>query len=339
MNDYRFAQLFVKISRILGVVVLVCGIGLTGLSFLAIQSEYDAAEYKPDESLSRLLKDLSHTKNRTLRILREKRLIGSRVYFSNSIPFEAPSNLNEVESLEISLSAWRSDTDKLKTSLLEEFEESVETIREKLLKFVDSLEDEPSGSEREKQRVKPAPKESLIRHIFDEESRATFPERISSMEKVKGFLQRLHEESNQEESKETLARAIIEIEALIKLVPTEINSSVSISPEVTREKETLRAELVAEALEEAIATMRIVVYERWAIQTSLSQTSERANLEKRKMENAKKLRREILLHGVGRLLGLILASLLASFLILVISDFLQTQLDIAGNSSILAGNR
>ena len=335
MKNYRFAQLFVKISRIIGIVVLISGIGFTVLNFFSISAEYTSAKYERDDELTRLLVELEDNKQQTLTILRNKRLIGSRNFYLSEAPEVAPLTSDQFEDLAVSLSAYRSETLELKQSLLESFEDSVGVIRDKLLKFAESLEEEAPRKNVPARRESSISRHTMESHIFDENSRTTFSEKIYSIQEVADFLARLRDESSQEESKRTLTQAKDEVEQLLSLFPNVSVSQTQVSEE-PEEKETLRAEMVAYALEEAIITVRNSVTDRWAVETALAEASQKSIEEKQEMEESVELRRGILLLGVGKIFSQFLGTVLASFLILVISDFLQTQLDIAANSFVLA---
>lgn len=344
MKSYRFAQIFVRLSRWIGVLAFILGIVYAGVGLLQTLGEVKLATYTKSGALELKLERLHYENERVFRILRSARIPSVDEAPQVRILTECPDNLKGFQELLTNLESSREEFRDLKSGIISEFESSLLSIEEKLLAHAKSLQGSAGGREtrQEDASARPYGGPKLPEHIYIPSLEDTFESFHSNIDAYKEFLENLRDESSQASSKEWLRSAIDEMNRLSKLLPVKnptfesppIESSEPESEDGSSEPQfqDLRALEMVGIIREIRSDFRSMILERWLVEGVWAEAYGSVTEENESCKIAIIKTGEIWRDGISEVVIRIILSVVLAFLILVIADFLQTQLDIAKNS-------
>lgn len=345
MSRYRFAHLFVRLSRALGVVLLICGLAFAAYRFVIQNSQADAARYRKNAEVDLLLSKVESEAERAVRILGNT--ISEMGDTSDGSPFSPlPKGLETVAQytkLSDMLAAYKVKTNAIKAATVLAFERGVEGIRLKLIKHAEAIAGQKvtiqsrTGSEQQKSsgsNVIASETEHLFTYLTNEARRT----RANALADVWNYLEGLEKASEQPENKEVIKNTNARLVWLMSLIPSpvEITQRRAVREEATvNVRENVKAEQIADVLKQAIRVVHENVLESWKLDDAIDQATTKSLTEKDRCEIATHTARMFRIQGWEETFLYAIATLIASFLVLVMADFLQTQLDIANNTARL----
>jgi hypothetical protein len=167
---------------------------------------------------------------------------------------------------------------------------------------------------------------------------------LDETDQVRNFLSEILQESSQEDSKKTLSDAIADLNKLTSLIPIAITPKSEIESDSSRStvlddspvNQSVRAELVANLLEQSKATVRESILADWLLDREFEEVYQLALSEKSLFTSASQEKRIVLAAGIRVTFLNLLVAICIPFLTLVFGDFLQTQLDIARHGARIA---
>jgi hypothetical protein len=346
MIKYRFAQIFIKVSRFVGILFFAFGIIYSVWYLVGVFRQVDLASYSSGEKLISRISRLENEKARALRVLRSKGFSTSNMNLTGELPDAPPSSEDDFVVLVDALNGFRDETLSIKSDIVDEFERSIDIIRQKLLDHAKSVGS--SGPDQAAKHV-PAQREESVRipkdeHLFDSSRALSFPILLDETDQVRNFLSEILQESSQEDSKKTLSDAIADLNKLTSLIPIAITPKSEIESDSSRStvlddspvNQSVRAELVANLLEQSKATVRESILADWLLDREFEEVYQLALSEKSLFTSASQEKRIVLAAGIRVTFLNLLVAICIPFLTLVFGDFLQTQLDIARHGARIA---
>lgn len=343
MKHYRFAHLFVHLSRRLGVLIVLGGLAYAAYRGYVRFNEASTARYRKSSELDMLLTRVEIEGRSVTRILQS-----GLSAIAKGTPLEFPSvpkGANTTAQMERILDALQQverKADAAKAKTVEAFEQAIEELRKQLLRHAEAIAGPKIASTGKPVTRNPQSdaaaedKDNLFTNLSNEARRR----RIEEMGKVWSYLDQLQKVSEQDENKARLNVANYNLLELLALIPAPLeikpqSESVSSGPTIKMREDT-KAEQVAEALLQATRIVRQSVLEPWKLNDALDRALTKASAEKQLCEIAEERSKALYLSGCEE--GIIIAVLgvVFSFLVLVMADFLQTQLDIAQNTRLAA---
>lgn len=357
--EYRFARIFIRLSRLLGIAALAIGILTAGFHLYVNLTSAAGAAYQPSANLDQLLGDLEREVERTKGILQERRILGANLPDQSAFPPLSKGNKSvaDFEQNETHLTSYQAGRDQLKSETIAEFERLIEKFQNELRSHAQNVAGPKSKIEPADEHQKPASQTvyekqqiSEEEHLFVDLSNSEHEKRHTDLEDVRAYLvKRLEPQIEKTRNKTMLQDALFHLAALkrlipvipgtVKSIPVAINELPSSSEPKLVTRDELRAEKVARDLEKAKIYVRSAVLESWKLDEILDAAWREASNEKEQCRSAALKVRTTIVTGAGQAAAALLGGVVVAFLILVISDFLQTQLDIATNTSVMAGSR
>lgn len=349
MNKYFFGYLFVRIAKLLAVLILVIG---ACYGFFKLAQGSNAAEsvtYQPSVALRQHLDKLAERFAETKQLLAASSKAQSAteegLKFGSSI-----SSQRDFATLADELDRLDKMRQAMKQTLMSPFESLVFRIEEKLRAHAAAvapavmLPASPNATPFATPSQSPAPVEAAT--LFSANlSQADLTTRLGQVDQGKQFLETLRTTAESETNKHDLASSIEQLEALRKLLPSpQTSATAEEQPSATPTsqvvasppREPLNAEKVAIRLSELRGSIRRAILSSWTLDEEYEQTAELASTEQYKCRAAMLAVKGIWLSTMGQIAGAIVGAAFIAFLVLVLADLTQTLLDTASNTGVIA---
>jgi hypothetical protein len=342
-KHYFFASLFVRTARGLAIVVALIGIGFCVLRYYQASIAAGAVAYQPSPHLQQSLDKLKDS------YLSAQQVVDSFNESNQSATpgIEPPRFPLVVDSTEdftriaAELSRLDQVRGQLKDSIVSRFEDRVKSIEEKLHAYAAALQSSPAPASNPESSPAPAPREeSLFSSQFG------VPEAIdrrANLNERKEFLKALANKAENADNRATLSEATQQLERLAKLLPEKFDAASAVEPDSPAKgpgpepsSNLLLSERVAHQLEQLRGVVRQNLLTSWTVDDAFKQATDLSLTERDRQRAATLAEQGIWLSATSRIVIGLLATGLACLVILVFADLVQTQLDTATNSSMVA---
>jgi hypothetical protein len=354
MKQYFFGHLFVRAAKGLALLVILIGIGFCLLQYSQTVAAASAAIYQPSPNLQRALVKLQDAFGATEQIVDSfnagNQLATPKVQVPG-FPGLIRSNA-DFARVDDALSKVDQERQQLKQSIVGRFETPVKTIEEKLRAYAAALGSSsppiPAAAASPVSTGTPLPastrqQESLFSSQIGVDE---VDKRNANLSKRKEFLKVLETKAENAENRAKLSEAVAQLDMLSKLLPEKSGASAaeqvepaSTSPNEPRAGQTrkvLLSERIAAELEQIRGEVRQVLLTSWTLDDTFEQAVDLNSVERDKCRVSTLAQKGIWLSGASRILTGLLAAVLGSFLILVCADLVQTLLDNATNTGVVA---
>ncbi len=353
-RQYFYASLFVRVAKGLAVLTGLIGIGFCALRYYQATIAAGAVAYKPSPDLQQVLnrlKDAFLTAEQTANSFNE----GNQ---STAPSVDAPhfppviNSMDDFNRIAAELARVDQARGQLKESIVSRFETLVKSIEEKLHAYAAVLQSSPSPtpatSESPIPNASPSPSPTAGEESLFSSQLATSEtnERRADLNERKEFLKALAGKAENAENRVILREAADQLNRLAKLLPEKFDASTGAQPAATsiarKEPPTeqggqlLPSERVARQLEQLRGTVRRMLLTSWSLDDAFEQVVNANLAEQEKYRAATQAQKAIWLTATSRIVIGLLAVGLASLVIVVFADLVQTQLDTATNSSTVA---
>jgi len=353
-RQYFYASLFVRVAKGLAVLTGLIGIGFCALRYYQASIAAGAVAYQPSPDLQQALnrlKDAFLTAEQTANSFNEGNQSTAPSVDAPHFPLVIDST-DDFKRISAELSRVDQARRQLKESIVSRFETRVKSIEEKLHAYAAVLQSSPSPT--------PATGESLISNaspspsptageesLFSSQlATSEAKERRSDLNERKEFLKALAGKAENAENRVILGEAADQLDRLAKLLPEKFDASTAAQPGATSKArkeppteqggKVLPSERVARQLEQLRGAVRRMLLTSWRLDDAFEQVVNANLAEQEKYRAAIVAQKAIWLAATSRIIIGLLAVGLASLVIVVFADLVQTQLDTATNSSTVA---
>jgi len=347
MRRYFFGYLFVRFAKIIAVLVLLGGAGGGALRYFQGSLEAASVRYEPGRLLAAKLFTLSQEWDRARFLVAE---------YTEQAPIEtkpfqiskAPGAAADFDALDQQLAVVQTEREAMKNALVQQFENLVVNIEQKLRAHAASLKQKqqqpikrPPGQQANS--GEPDPVESASpKTLYAPLDRAEFALRRDALIQGKDFLSVLHSSAENPDNAKILAQATDELGRLESLLPASLESAKrqpapaqnAENPAAAESKP--NAELVADQLQQIRGSIRTALLTEWAVDHAFDATATEAEHEQKRCIDAERSLKRLWLNVDCSIALLVLGSVCAAFLILVLADLTQALLDSATNSALVA---
>lgn len=359
MKKYFFGYLFVRIAKILAVIIVLIGVAYGIFQCAQGAMAAESVRYKPDPILRQQLEKLLARSSEAQQLVFQFTDAKSEVNVGR-LPSEI-SSMSDFKRVGNLMKAVDRERQVLKQSVVERFERLVDEIQKKLLAHAASLSpaqralpSTPSPTPMVKVTPVPEPTTSETKTLFsDQLNQVDIETRLSDLESNAQFLKTLITMAENPENRAKLSESVKRLDELKNLLrlrpaaPTEMPQQEEPpqysppNPQVaaSEPRKVLNAEKVAEQLGHLRNSVRRAVLSQWALDDALDQTQSLLTLEQEKCGSATLAVGRIWLGVFGLIAAGAIASVFIAFLILVMADLTQTLLDTATNTGVIAGRR
>jgi hypothetical protein len=353
-NEYFFGYFFVRAAKGIALAVVIVGIGFCMLQYSRAKIAASSAAYQPSPFLQRALGKLKDAFSSTNQIVASfntaNRSATPKVQLAR---FPRVINFNaDFSQVADELSRVDQERQQLKQSIVNRFETSVRSIEEKLRAYAAGLQSSslptPTASSSPIARATPSPPPtSPPESLFSSKvGGSEVNQRSANLTQRKEFLKVLGTRAENPDNRARLNEAADQLELLTKLLPEKFEAlattQVELAPTSSSESPTeqgrkvLLSERVAGQLEQLRREVRQMLLTSWTLDEAFEQAADLTSVERDKCRVATLAQKEIWLSAVSRIVIAWLAAVLASFLILVCADLVQTRLDTASNTGVMA---
>jgi hypothetical protein len=352
-KQYFFGHLFVKAAKGLALLVILIGIGFCLLQYSQTVTAASAAAYQPSPNLQRTLGRLKDAFSATEHIVgsfNAGNQLGASKIQVPTFPARIGSDA-DFARVNDALSRVDQERQQLKQSIVSRFETSVKSIEEKLRAYAASLAISPSPAP----AAVPSPVATATplpsptrpqESLFSSELQADEADKRSAiLSKRKEFLKVLGTKAENAENRAKLTEAAQQLDMLSKLLPEkseaspaqlESASAPANEPRAEQARKSFLSERIAEQLEQIRGEVRQTLLTSWILDDTFEQAADLSSVEREKCRVATLAQKGIWLSAVSRILTGLLGAVLGSFLILVCADLVQTLLDNATHSGVVA---
>ena len=348
-KHYYFASLFVRTAKGLAVLVAFIGIGFCVLRYYQANVAAGTVAYRPSTQLQQTLDKLKDS------FLSAQQIVDSFNEGSQTATasFEGPRFPLVIDSSEdfSQMSAELSRLDQvrghLKDSVVSRFEERVKSIEEKLHAYAAALQTSPTPAVAQSPSATPTPLASSTAReetLFSSQVGVReADERRESLKDRKEFLTSLSAKAENPDNRATLRDAAEQLERLSQLLPQKFDATAVAEPDSPAagpgpetSATTVLSERVAGQLEQLRNAVRQALLSSWRLDEIFEQAADLSLAEREKHHAAMAAEQGIWLAAASRIVIGLLATGLVCLLIVVFADLVQTQLDTATNSSLVA---
>lgn len=354
MKKYFFGYLFVRIAKILAGLIILGGLGFAVLKYSQASVASASASYQTSAVLQRnlnVLRDAFSTTQETVLSFNNSNQATTPATSGISFPRTVESN-SDFEAVDAALSRISGESQKLKQSIVNRFEELVKDIEQRLRAHAAALQPTPTPNRSTAVMPTPAPipSSSPTKHepsLFS--SNLQTGETIARTRQLingREFLKVLGTKAENSENRAKLIESAEQLDVLSRLLPQEEVSSepaprstppdTSSDPDVQQAHKIVAAEKIADQIQQLRERVRQALLTSWILDEAFDQALTVASTEKERCRFASLQQRGIWLAAGGEIVSRLLAAALLSFLILVFADLTQTQLDTATNTGITA---
>jgi hypothetical protein len=353
-RQYFYASLFVRVAKGLAVLTGLIGIGFCALRYYQASITAGAVAYQPSADLQQLLnrlKDAFLTAEQTANLFNEGNQSTAPSVDAPHFPLVIDST-DDFNRIAAELARVDQVRRQLKESIVSRFETLVKSIEDKLHAYAAVLQSSPSPtpatSESLNPNASPSPSPTAGEESLFSSQLATSEanERRADLNERKEFLKALADKAENAENRVILREAAGQLDRLAKLLPEKFDASTAAQPgtpsiagkEPPTEQgdKVLPSERVARQLEQLRGAVRRMLLTSWSLDDAFKQVVNANLAEQEKYRAATVAQKAIWLAATSRIIIGLLAVGLASLVIVVFADLVQTQLDTATNSSTVA---
>ena len=344
MKRYFFGYLFVRLAKIIAVIVLIGG--LTGAAVRCVQGSLEAASirYEPSAFASSKLFILSQEWDRMRKLIAS--FMGQSAPTMTEIQFaNAPATPADFATIAGQLANIQGDRENVKVAMVRGFEAPVLEIEQKLRAHASHMAapatSTPLPASEEKSQALDDTGPASPKTLFASLGRSEVSIRRDSLAQSQDFISVLKSSAENPENADLLARALRELTNLERLLPVNLETAPRSPPKNESANSPspvpkLNAERVADQLQQARRLVRSALLTDWSVDHALAEAvTEVENERKKCIEAGRALQRLWLNVAVVMALTLV-ASALMSFLILVFADLTQSFLDTATHTAVVA---
>ena len=345
MRSYFFGYLFVRLAKIIAVLILVCGVGGAAMRYFQGSLEAASVRYEAGRLLGSKLFALSqewdHTNKLVAEFMGRAPLKTTPLWIS-----KVPDTVTEFETLARQLAVIQGERAAVKSALVLQFENLVIEIEKKLRAHASSLVEQqppkPSQAAAEKPDAANSDEPTTPKTLFAPLDRSELALRRDVFKESTDFLSVLRSSSENPDNEKILARAVNELENLERLLPATFEIT---PPRKTPKQENdstpppapkVNAERVADKLQQARSLVRAALLTEWAVDHALDEATTEADREQRRCLEADRALKRLWLSVGYSIVLVLLASIVTAFFILVLADLTQALLDAATNSAAVA---
>lgn len=358
MKRYFFGYLFVRIAKILAIIVVIAGISFAILRYSQASVASASRAYEPSEPLRRKVNDLESVFSRTQALVSSFNQSNksstpdlSRVHFP-----AIPSSNSDFDRLGRALSSVDQESKQLKESVVNRFEMLTNEVEQKLRSHAAALQPTPppvrvasppppSSTPLASPAVVPQDDSLFSRNISSEVIAARKSALIDSQE----FLKVLETKAENADNKSKLAESAAQLEVLARLLllphreeataaPQPQSIPLQAEPQVGQVHRVVIAEKVADQVQQLRQTVSQAITSSWALDDALTEVISVEDEEKQRCRVASLEQEGIWLTAAGQIGSGLIAALLVGFLILVFADLTKTLLDTATYTGVIAEN-
>jgi hypothetical protein len=357
MKKYFFGYLFVRIAKLLAVIIVVIGIAYGIFQFAQGAMAAEPVRYKPDPILRQQLEKLLARSSEAQQLVSQFTGAKSQVNVGH-FPSEITS-MSDFERVGELLKTVDRERQVIKQSVVERFERLVDELQKKLLAYAASLSpaqaSPPAVSSvadgNGKATPVPEPTTNERKTLFSEQlSQANIETRLSDLDASAQFLKTLATTVENSENRAKLSESVKRLDELKTLLPSRPAALTEVpqqeepqqyspqNPQVPlpEPRKVLNAEKVAEQLGHLRSSVRQTVLSSWALDDAFDQMQTLLTSERDKCRSATLAVTRIWLRAFGLIAAGGIASVFIAFLILVMADLTQTLLDTATNTGFIA---
>ena len=363
MKKYFFGYLFVRISKILAIIVVLIGLAYAVFQFGGAKIAAESVRYLPNAALRDQLQELEKKLSEARRLVFD--FVGEKQPESQVNVRDFPTEIDSMGDFErLAQLLERIDGDRqiLKHSVVERFEVLVDEIEKQLRAYAASVSPpEPtatpagvSATPIVKATPVPKPTPTEPKRLFsDRLSEDDVKARISQLDANAQFLKVLTTTAENPENRAKLSESINRLDKLKTLLPLSFatpsfaaiasstappNPSPSTAPApVPEQRKLLNAEKVADQLRQLRLSVRQAILSSWALDDAFDRTQSLVASERGKCRSATLAVERIWFSAVGMMAAGVIVMAFVAFLILVMADLTQTLLDTATNTGVMAG--
>lgn len=351
-KQYFFAHLFVRAAKGLAVLALLIGTGFCVLQYSQANNAASQISYRPSSHLQRALdklKDAFLDTEEIISAFNKDNQATTPVVQGPRFPPVIDSS-TDFSQTDRELARVDVERQKLKESIVNRFEALVKSIEEKLHVYAAALHSTPSPT--------PAANQNSVSVIISSPSGTSHEgslfssslgtsdatERGENLSERKEFLKILGTKAESVENRTTLNEAADQLERLGKLLPEKFEARVAQSEHASTQSNEPRAEggkvlpseRVAGQLEKLRGDVRQTLLTSWTLDETFDQAVDLNSAERDKYRQANLTQKGIWISATSRMVIGALTAALASLLVLVFADLVQTQLDTAVSGNLMA---
>jgi len=363
MKKYFFGYLFVRIAKILAIIVVLIGLAYAVFQFGQAEIAAESVRYLPNAALGKQLQELGTKLSEARQLVSD--FVGGKQPDSQVNVRDFPTEIDSMGDFEwLAQQLERIDGDRqmLKRSVVERFEVLVDEIEKKLRAYAASVSPpEPSATPAGvsatpivKATPVPKPTPTERKTLFsDRLSEDDVKERISQLDANAQFLKSLETTAENPENRSKLSESINQLDKLKTLLPSSFATAsfAAIAPStappnlfpstapasVPEPRKLLNAEKVADQVGQLRSSVRQVILSSWALDDAFDTTQGLVASERDKCRSATLAVERIWFSAVGMMAAGVIAMAFVAFLILVMADLTQTLLDTATNTGVMVG--
>jgi hypothetical protein len=352
-SEYFFGYFFVRAAKGIALLVVIIGIGFCMLQYSRAKIAASSVAYQPSPFLQRALGKLKDAFSSTRQIVASFNTANqSATPKVQLLRFPRVINLNaDLSQVADELSRVDQERQQLKQSIVNRFETSVRSIEEKLRAYAAGLQSSslptPAASSSPTARAAPSsPPTSPPESLFSSKLGVSdVNQRSANLTQRKEFLKVLGTRAENPDNRARLSEAADQLDLLTKLLPekfetsaaqVELASTSPNEPQAEQARKVLLSERVAGQLEQLRGEVRQMLLTSWTLDETFEQAADLTSVERDKCRVATLAQKEIWLSAISRIVIGWLAAMLVSFLTLVCADLVQTRLDTASNTGVMA---
>jgi hypothetical protein len=351
MKKYFFGYLFVRIAKLLAVLMLLAGVGYGLFRLEQASLAAESASYQPSEALRQSLAGLDADAKASAQLVTAFCVdSGNQMAPLQTVQFPDRIRSNDdFARLGEALSQSDQQRQQLKETLVMRFDSLLEVIQTKLRAHAAEVAPAAPTPSSPGEAAQPAPQRAAAASAQDQTlyarqmSNYDIQQRASALDKGKEFLTVLKSAAEDPKNRQDLMDSISQLEALSHLLPSKVEMPVedgppqnSPSPSAPAPRRELNAEKIANQLAQLRGSVRQVMLTSWTLDEAYSQASALAAEEQARCRLASLTVKGIWLGAFGQLGASVVEAIFAAFLVLVMADFMQTLLDTATNTGITA---
>jgi hypothetical protein len=352
-SEYFFGYFFVRAAKGIALAVVIVGIGFCMLQYSRAKIAASSAAYQPSPFLQRALGKLKDAFSSTRQIVASFNTANqSATPKVQLLRFPRVINLNaDFSQVADELSRVDQERQQLKQSIVNRFETSVRSIEEKLHAYAAGLQSSslptPAASSSPIARATPSPPPtSPPESLFSSKLGVSdVNQRSANLTQRREFLKVLGTRAENPDNRARLSEAADQLDLLTKLLPekfetsaaqVELASTPPNEPQAEQARKVLLSERVAGQLEQLRGEVRQILLTSWTLDETFEQAADLTSVERDKCRVATLAQKEIWLSAISRIVIGWLAAVLVSFMIVVCADLVQTRLDTASNTGVMA---
>jgi hypothetical protein len=341
MNSYPFGYLFVRLAKILAIVLFATGLLLASLRYVQGALDARARKYAQNKTLEA---DLSHLDREYERV----QTIMARSLHRTVAPLEArpsataPRTTAEFAALGKRLTEISHTRDEVKDSLISTFESAVETIEQKLQAHAAELRGEEAKNDAAATGSPDKKALNTPETVFVDLGGAELLKRSDALGKSRDFIVKLKGSVEKPENAALLITALQELDELGRLLPSSLEMPAAAAAEEPKDDAKkgpppqLAAERVANQLRQVRALVRASVLSDWSIDQTLARVTEESEAERQRCAESEQALQRLWFETWIWVGAFLLGATLTAFVVLVMSDLVRSFLDSAAHSAKIA---